>query len=247
MSMALDLASALDGAAFAARCGVTPDPWQRDLLQQRPPRALLNCSRQSGKSTVCQLLALHTALYSNGLTVVASPSMRQSGEFVRECKRLFSNLKDGPGLVGNSVLRLEFESGARIVALPGSEATIRGLSNVKLLIVDEASRVPDDLIAALKPMLAVSNGSLVALSTPAGKRGFFYTYWTNGDPAWTRISVPASACPRISKEFLAAERKELGEARYSEEYELAFIDNGTAAFSTSIIDQAFSDEVRPLW
>ena len=61
-------------------------------------------------------------------------------------------------------------NGSRLVALPGREETIRSYSGVRLLILDEASRVPDDLYRAVRPMLAVSHGRLVALSTPFGQR-----------------------------------------------------------------------------
>jgi hypothetical protein len=88
---------------------------------------------------------------------------------------------------------------------------------------------------------------MVMLSTPAGKRGFFYELWHNGDPTWHRVRVPASECPRITKEFLAEELRELGQARVSEEYELAFIDPLESAFPTTIIDSAFTAEVLPLW
>jgi hypothetical protein len=58
-------------------------------------------------------------------------------------------------------------------ALPGTEKTIRGFSGAALLIVDEAARVDDALYYAVKPMLAVSGGSLLMLSTPYGRRGEF--------------------------------------------------------------------------
>jgi hypothetical protein len=95
-------------------------------------------------------------------------------------------------------------------------------------------------------MLAISNGKLIALSTPAGKRGWFYEAW-QGDGDWLRVRVPATDCPRISKEFLAEELKELGASRFSEEYELAFIDDTTQAFPTDIISKCFVSWVRPLF
>jgi hypothetical protein len=141
-------------------------------------------------------------------------------------------------------------NGSRILALPGDGGgkTIRGLANCRLAIVDEAARVDDELFGAVRPMLAVNrDGAMILLSTPAGRRGAFYELWHNNDPTWHRVRVPASDCPRISKEFLAEELRELGQARFSEEYELAFIDSDTSAFSTAIIDAAFDPEVRPLW
>jgi hypothetical protein len=61
------------------------------------------------------------------------------------------------------------------------------------------------------------------------------------------VRVPASECPRLSKQFLDDERRELGAMRYAEEYELAFLDSTEAAFSSALIEAAFDPEVRPLW
>ena len=63
---------------------------------------------------------------------------------------------------------------------------MRGLASVDLIVIDEAARVDDELLAATRPMLAVSNGTLFALTTPAGKRGWFYEQWLHG-VGWQRI------------------------------------------------------------
>ena len=76
------------------------------------------------------------------------------------------------------------------------------------MIVDEASRVADELYFAVRPMLAVSLGSLMMLSTPYGKRGVFFEEWSQGD-GWERYEVPARACPRISTLFLEEEKRVL--------------------------------------
>ena len=90
-------------------------------------------------------------------------------------------------------ISLRFPNGSRIVGIPGKEATLRGFSAVSLLIIDEASRVDDAVYKALRPMLAVGNGDLWLLSTPFGKRGFFYENWAGGSEDWVR-----TACRRRS-------------------------------------------------
>jgi hypothetical protein len=250
VNLAHDLAMVMDPPLFAEAVGINCDPWQHDLLSKMPRRALLCCSRQSGKSTITAIVALHVALFTTGaLCVIVSPSQRQSAEMLRTIKMLYAKLVGVPALASESVLKIEFESGSRILALPSTESTIRGLSSVALLVVDEAARVPADLIAACKPMLAVSDGHLIMLSTPAGRRGTFFDLWhaTDDSDEWLRVAVPASRCPRISAAFLESEKKELGQVRYSEEYELAWVDNDTMAFSSSIIADAFTNEVAPLW
>jgi hypothetical protein len=247
--IARDLARSLDPVLFAQDCGITPDPWQADLLRNSAPRALLLCSRQSGKTTTTSLIALHCAVYIPGaLVVVVSPSQRQSAEMLRTIKGLHAKLDGAPALASESVLKIELANGSRILALPGTEKTIRGLAGAALVIIDEAARVEDELLAAVRPMLATNAaGRLIALTTPNGKRGFFYEAW-HGDPdAWHRVRVAAEDCPRISPAFLAEELRELGPTRYSEEYGLAFVDSEASAFPTTIIDRAFTSEVLPLW
>jgi hypothetical protein len=238
------LLHALDPVRFAAACGITCDPWQADVLRSDSRRALLLCSRQSGKSTVTALAGLHVALFSGGLVVIVSPSQRQSGEMIRTIRGFAVHL--GLLLAGESVLKLEFDNGGRIIALPGSEKTVRGLAGASLVVIDEASRVEDELLAAVRPMLATTNGRLIALTTPAGRRGWFYEAW-HSDTDWLRIKVSASDCGRISAEFLREELKVLGAQRFSEEYQLAFVDSNEAVFPSDIIAAAFTDTVRPLW
>ena len=97
--------------------------------------------------------------------------------------RFHSHLDGAPALLGESALKTEFANGSRILALPGTERTIPGLAGAALVIIDEASRVEDELLAAVRPMLATTagGGRLIALTTPAGKRGWFFDAWTGGN------------------------------------------------------------------
>src|SRR5262249_27060966 len=148
-TLAKRMAHAIDPEEFALSCGVVCDPWQADLLRSDARRALLLCSRQSGKSTVTALLALWVAIFEAGLVVVASPSQRQSAEMVRTIRGFLTHLKDAPAVIGDSALKIEFTNGARILAFPGTERTIRGLAGVSMAVLDEASRIDDNLIAAV--------------------------------------------------------------------------------------------------
>ncbi len=245
--LARDLALALDPVVLAEQAGLQPDKWQRDVLRSHAPRQLLNCSRQSGKSTTTALLTLHTALYEAGsLSLVLSPGERQSMEFLRKVTSLYRTLGRPVPAEAENKLELELSNGSRIVALPGVEGTIRGYSGVRLLIVDEASRVKDDLMAAVRPMLAVSGGRLLALSTPFGKRGWWYEAWENGGATWERVKVTALDCPRITLEFLEEERRILGDIFYQSEYMCRFVDTVTQMFSTEAVERALSRDIEPL-
>jgi Terminase large subunit, T4likevirus-type, N-terminal len=245
--MSTDISRCLDPVLLAKDASITPDPWQAELLRERPKRALLCCARQSGKTTTALLLAMSVALYEPpALVLIVSPSLRQSTEAFRSFMVLYHKLEGMSELKAESATRAELANGSRVISLPGSERTIRGFAGARMIVLDEAARIEDDLIAALRPMMATVDGSLIALSTPAGRRGWFFEAWT-GDDSWHRVRVPASECPRLSKEFLAEELRELGPLAFSEEYGLEFRNNLESVFNSELIARAFTGEVRPLW
>ena len=217
-----DSPAALAAARIMGRLGLDPDPWQLEVLRSQHARLLLNCCRQAGKSTVVAVHALLQAMYTGDLLVLLlSRSHRQSAELFHTLARFHERLGE-PIKARRTAQELEFNNHSRIISLPCKEETIRGYANVGLLIIDEASRVPDDLYKAVRPMLAVSGGSLICMSTPYGKRGFFYEAWAHGGSDWQRIEVSADKVPRIQPGFLAQERRCLGDSWYRQEYECSF-------------------------
>ncbi len=244
MSLAGDLATALDPVRLAERAGIAPDPWQAEMLRSAAPRILLNCSRQSGKSTMTGCLAVHTALYEPGaLVLLLSPALRQSGELFKKALAVYRSLGRPVPPASETALTLTLENGSRIVSLPGKEGTIRGFSGVRLLAIDEAAWVPDELYLSVRPMLAVSGGRLVALSTPHGTRGWFYEAWRGQEP-WERYEVPATSCPRISPAFLEEERRNMGDWWYSQEYGCVFAEAETQPFRREDVERAFREDVQ---
>jgi hypothetical protein len=243
-----DLATALDPVRLAVAAGLEPDPWQAAVLRSSAPRRALLCCRQSGKSMTTAVLGVHTALYEPGsLVLLVSPSLRQSGELFRKCLQLYRVAGRPVPAEAETALRLELDNGSRIISLPGKDATIRGFSAVRLLVVDEAARVPDDVYHSVRPMLAVSQGRLVLLSTPWGKRGFFWSEYEGGGRAWDRVKVTAHDCPRISPEFLEEERRSLGDARFRSEYLCEFVDTEQSVFASDEVMAALDDTIRPLF
>ncbi len=247
-SLAQDLRFALDPAAFALEVlNLELDDWQRAVISSTGKRDLLNCSRQAGKSTTAAVLGLHEAVYRPGsLTILVSPSQRQSSELFRKVTELRELLPTQPELSEDNKLSMSVKGGGRVLSLPGSEATIRGFSGATLIIEDEASRVPDELYMAIRPMLAVRDGRLILMTTPFGKRGHFWREWDTGS-SWQRVEVPATAVPRISPEFLAEERSSMGAWWYEQEYLCQFKESTDAVFSHAAVMGALSDDVQPLF
>jgi len=225
-----------------------PDERQTAVLLENPNRLLLNCTRQWGKSTTTAAKALYRALrHRQHLVIALSPSARQTGELMRKIEDFVKRCGITPRNDGDNEMSLVFGNGSRIVGLPGTDGTIRGFSSVNLMIIDEASRVNEASYRAARPMLAVGLGDLMCMSTPFGKRGFFYEEWTNGGTAWTRVRVPASECPRISKEFLAGERASLGDMWFRQEYGCEFMDTQDQLFSHELIEGALDTDLVPIF
>ena len=237
-----------DAVEWAERIlGFRLDEAQARVLRSRSKRVILNCTRQWGKSTVTALKAVHQAITEPGtLTVVVSACERQSGEFVRKASRFARALNSRVKGDGDNRVSLAFENGSRIVGLPSTEGTVRGFSAVSLLVIDEASRAADELYHAVRPMLAVSGGSLWLISTPFGKRGFFYETWDHGSEDWERVKVTAEGCPRIPAAFLEEERRALGERVFRQEYLCEFVETGGGVFDVELVEKAVRDDVAPL-
>ena len=246
-SLQNDLALALDRVAFMRSLGYEPDEWQGNFLNSDSKRVILNCSRQSGKSTVTAVLALHEALYKpKSLILLLSASFRQSLELYQKVIEGYLKLGNERNKDNALATELRLENGSKIVSLPSSEKTIRGYSGVDLLVCDEASRIPDDLFFAVTPMLAVSGGRLIILSTPFGQRGVFHELWVNSDE-YEHFRVDAEQCARISREFLESERRLLPSRIFRQEYMCEFLQTDDAIFSYDDIMALVSDDVKPLF
>jgi hypothetical protein len=237
----IELSRAIDPALLMRDAGYVPDPWQGQALRSQSKRLLLLASRQSGKSETVGLIALHAALYRpDSLILLVSRTERQSGElFTRKVLANYNRLGRPVEARRELVFSLELVNGSRIIALPGDPATIRCFSGVWMVVVDEAAQCLDGIFTAVLPMLGVSDGRLLCLSTPFGKRGWFYEQWAGADPTWERIKARATECPRISPEFLAEQRRMLGPAMFSQEHECEFVEATGQLFSADSIDRCF--------
>ena len=237
-----------DAAEWVRRkLGIAPDRLQAEVLRTGTKRGILNCCRQWGKSTITAAKAVHQAQTRVGsLTLVVSPSSRQSGEFLRKATGFARRLGLRPRGDGDNEISLAFPNGSRIVGLPGTEATVRGFSAVALLLVDEAARVSDEMYYSIRPMLAVSDGALWLMSTPFGQRGFFYETWAKGGAEWERFRAPATECGRISRVFLKEERATMGERWFRQEYLCEFEETLGSLFGRGLVEQAMGSDVKPL-
>lgn len=238
----------LDPALIMVQLGYEPDPWQSRLLRSRSPRVLLNCHRQSGKSTVVSALAINTALHEpDSLVLLVSASLRQSSELFRKVVTFYRALGSPVPAVEDNAQTLGLSNRSRVISLPDSPDTVVGFSAPALVVCDEAARISDEMLVALAPMLVTNAGRLVMMTTPKGKRGVFYEAWTSPDATWDRVEFKASMNPRIPPEFLAEQLAILGPRWFRQEFECSFEETIDAVFTTESINNAFDSAEPPIF
>lgn len=232
--------------AWAERVtGQALDPWQQLVMCSEAPALLLLTSRQVGKSHVVSLRAAYRAQYLARRVGVLSPTLRQSSIVYRRAKSWITT--DGKAKIERQTLtELEIEGGGAVVAFPGDrpDLSVRG-DTLDDLIVDEASRVKDELIAAATPTVATKPGANITyLSSPAGQRGAFFRAWSEED-WWHKVTVTADQCSRIDPAFLARERIRLGEQVFSQEYQARFVAAPGGLFDPAALDDIFGQALKP--
>ena len=241
MSKLREIAYRIDPARWVEDVvGVAPAAWQKEFL--RAPRGasiVVLTARQIGKTTVAAWAIAHCMLNKpNSLSVVACPTQTQSAEAVRRVKETL--LAMGAKLTTQNVFALELENGSRVKALPGSDDSVRGLTVDGWIIADEAARLPEELMAAVRPMRARrSEARLAMLSTAWTRTDPFWTAWESDDQDLIKIKVTADEpdCP-LSEEHLASERKALSEADFKREYLGIPAGSHTSPFTWNLYDRA---------
>ena len=220
MSKLRELAYRIDPALWVREAlGVEPAPWQLDFLRAPLGASIIALTaRQVGKTTTASWVIAHHMLFApGGLNVIACPVIRQSAEAVRRVHDIL--IKVGAEFRTDNVYALELKNRSRVLALPGNDDSIRGLTVDGWIVADEAARLSDEMIAALGPMRARRPKARFAmLSTALRRTDPFWTTWENDDPSWLRLKATADQVNFFSEEFLKQQLGLMGEHKFNREY-----------------------------
>lgn len=236
-----NLWNAQDAVSFAEKkIGIKLDEWQKKYIKTKGNVAI-RAGRQSGKSFAQSLrVALFALLNEKTQTLIIGAVDRQSVELFEKVKSHITILAKHQIKGRPTMHKIELKNSSRIIAQPAGRTGygLRGYT-INKLVVDEAHYVPEEVWVAIRPMMAtIKNSSMDILSTPRGNVGFFYdafeTIGTKED--FTQIHVKSEDCPRITKEFLAQERKRMTKLQYMQEYEAVFLDALQQFFPLELID-----------
>lgn len=250
-----------------------PHWYQEELLNDMSLFVAACWSRQLGKSYAIAHKALWTAFcYPDSDIIIVAPSRRQAYMLY---DKIVKALKRSPLLL-SSVLgdptkeKIEFTNGARIFNLPAGDTgdTIRGYS-IKLLILEEAAFIPNDVIVAIEQGLAATGGCEIMISTPRGRSNAFYKAFNQshnvkydmtkegrqevGDWVCYRYTYRTGLAvttkdgfPQLSLPHLEKQRRDLTEWQFKAEYEAMFIEDADAYFPLKTIEATFNNAFRYL-
>lgn len=222
------------------------DQWQRTyMLEAREcSRVAIAACRQSGKSTVTGLFVAWCLIFIPGFQcLVASRSLRQAGHYLNTVRTAVLSVFPREAMISLNRLSMELPNGSAIISIPCAQPDAgRGFSP-HLAILDEAAFAPEPLFRAISPSLAATDGALHMLSSSNGRQGYFFEAFEGvAVDVFRTLRVTYKECPRITEEFLAAERVLLGDLYFRQEYEAEFITPYGAFFGFSAIQNLETSE-----
>jgi hypothetical protein len=228
-------------------------PWQDKFLNSKSKKRLLSCARQIGKSTTSGILALHTAYFNPGYTIlVVSRTLPQAQEFVYRMKKflytsrftIWDELQPKKKENKHEIILRSSQKGvdSRIIVVPATDAALGYTGH--LVIGDEAARWEQgDYIfkEVLEPTTTFTDGGICLLSTPNGKNGFFWECFNMPD-VWEIFHFDWTANPYLTKEMMEQKRKLHTSLSWAINYEAKFVVSQASYFNPNQIAKSVSEE-----
>lgn len=275
LSVSESLKPLTNPVSYLRGLGFEPFEWQVDALNPSLDRVLLLCARQSGKSTVVGGKVAHKIRYRRrSENLIVTPSKDQSKIVMQRFQEFTDQDDELPESDTDSIFEQAWKKRKnRVLALPGSERSVRGYADPETIIADEAAQIEDRTYIAFRPWMTGGKSELIAMSTPFGKRGWFWRAWEHSSrwhkilvrvrwdvrngklidtmpedefkAYWKEKGVNAYYSPRHTKSWCEEELEEIGEWAFRQEYCCEFMDTDAAWFSYDEILDAFQN-LEPL-
>ncbi len=167
--------------------------WQKQLLEDDTNWILVNGNRGSAKSQTAMAKCVNVCILDpNQLCIVISDTQDHAKENVRHAKAFTRAMGMSGQMIGDAAGSIEFANGSRILCQTATEKSARTYHDVRIFVIDEAARVPDDVQDGAEATLDNARGQMIKLSTPYGPRGRFHGDWYHADTErinWRRFLV----------------------------------------------------------
>ncbi len=208
----------------------TLDPWQEEVLKSTSMYLCIISGRQCGKSTVVSILAAETAINSPGEFIIIGAHVIEQAEILFRKIKAYMEAKHQKEIKKATLQFMELKNGSIIICIPIGDAgsSMRGYT-ATMIIIDEAALIHDRAWEAIEPIISVTKGKVILLSTPQSKKGFFYKAFINED--YQNFHISARDCPRHTKEFLDRKESEMSPVAFGQEYLGEFLDDYNRKFT----------------
>lgn len=198
-------------------------------------------SRQSGKSVFAELVLIEYLCKPNLFSAYISPTFQLGRKVFSEVVKL---LKDS-GLIKKanaSTLTIESITGSQLQFFSVEAYTaIRGFTVSGVLICDEAAYYPDVLPNGeeiwgnvIMPITKARCKKTILISTPRGKRGFFFDFYTralNKEDGFACILKTIYDDELVSPTDLEFIKNSVPQLAFEQEFECQFLDSSLTFFS----------------
>ena len=232
------------------------DPWQKEALEY-DGHLVLCTGRQSGKTFIMARKAGKYMIEHKGSRIIVVSLTEDQAELIivmildylqKHHKEMLAKGSKKP-----TKRRIWLKNKSMVLARPVGNTgdAVRGFTG-DVLIIDEASRMPEMTFTAAKPTLMTTGGQIWMCSTPFGKQGYFYESYLNKNNRFKVIHTNSEEVAKSrpitetwTKErhegalrHLEEEKKDMSELQYAQEYLGEFIDDLRQFYSDEIIDKA---------
>lgn len=234
-------------------------PYQQKVAHSTARLRVLCAGRQSGKSEILAVLAIHTAVTRRNATVyIVSGGEKMAEKLLAKITVMVRRAGLEAGIVGDLKNVLSFTNGSIIEAVPTSEARIRG-ETVDLLILDESGLISENIWDAAwgTTIAAKPAGRTVAAGTPWGGRDHWYRSnfergLNNPSDAVESFTWTSYDSPLADKAALADRKNALNSDKFRREYLAEWTDE-TGSFLTTeeinacVADYTYSDHTTTMY
>lgn len=196
--------------------GVTPQDWQREVMSavaQGQRRCSIRSGHGVGKSSCASWLMIWFLLtrYPVKIVVTAPTASQLFDALFAECKRWIKELPTPiKSLLEMKSDRIELGSSpteAFISARTSRSESPESLAGVHadhvLLVVDEASGVPESVFEAAYGSMSGKDATTILLGNPTRSSGYFYETHTRLRDSWWTKQVSCLDSPLVSPDFIA--------------------------------------------
>lgn len=204
-------------------------------------------SRRVGKTYIANIIGQLVSLVPGSNVLIMSPnySLSQiSFDLQRQLIKYF-DLEVRRDNAKDKIIEMENGSTIRMGSVTQVDSTVG--RSYDLIIFDEAalSESMDAFNVALRPTLDKPNSKCIFVSTPRGRRNWFYELYERGFddkfPSWVSIHATYEENPRVSAEDIEEARNSNTEAYFAQEYLADF-----RTYEGKIWDFNFETQVKDL-